>query len=238
MKNLWFSILSILISFSSCAKSPTVTNVFSPEYRWMDRTLYFAYSNASYPERNNEFQKSKVKEAITEIQNKTSLGQGYFNFQEVDESVLTPSLTSTVSVSEFKSFILIWPDADFSDFVVNQLGGNIPDPNAVTVLNAAYKRKFYIIIKSSCFVSSSACNSITSSTGLRALIARQLGLMTGLVAKDCATSPDDVMCASLPKDTQWNPTNKEMWIAGFNNVLEAILNNPSFYKEYQPPVSQ
>lgn len=225
----------MILGVIGCAKPEPAIVTVAPEHRWMDRDIYFAYSNANFENRNNEFQKAKVKDALSEIETRTNLGQGYFNYHEVDESILTPSLTSTVSTEEFKSFILIWPDADFSEFVINKLGGVIPDPNALTVLNAAYKRKFYIIIKASCFSSGVACNGITGSRGLRALIARQFGLMTGLTIKDCTIYPQDVMCSSSPKDTQWDPVNKEIWVASFNNILEAILNNPDFYKMFNGP---
>ena len=232
-------VISALTLFFASACGNTVTNTtIAPAYRWMDRTLYFAYSNAAIPERNNEFQKSKIQDALNDIALNSNLGANYFNYQELDESVLTPSLTQSVSADEFKSFILIWPDADFSDFVVNQLGGMVPDPNAITVLNAAYKKKFYMIFKASCFESSSACNFITEATGLRALVARQIGLMTGLSIKNCTSFPNDTMCASAPNDIQWSPTNKQQWLSSLNNVLEAILNNPDFYNEYIIPATQ
>jgi hypothetical protein len=44
----------------------------------------------------------------------------------------------------------------------------------------------------------------------------------------------DVMCSTSADDSQWSPTNRDAWIASFNNILEAILNNPDFYDEYQP----
>jgi hypothetical protein len=331
-------IITLLVLFTlsivGCGKPTTTTVTTSPDYRWMDRNIYFAYSQggAANANRNNEFQKQKVKDALIDIANRSNLGSNYFNFINTDEARLTPILTATTSSSEFKSFILILPDADFSDYVVNQLGGTVPDPNAVTVLNSAYKRQFFMIIKASCFSSDVACNGITSASGLRALVARQIGLMTGMpLKKDSATcaslSPQlktqtlcpctyqttttntvatlngsvnagsnivtlssapaadysgdyivgtgipasttisstsasslnlaqqstltavnvnfsvqtysfansfDVMCSNTPDDSQWSPSNRDAWVSSFNNILEAILNNPNFYTEYQP----
>ncbi len=201
--------------------------------RWMDRTIYFAFSSANTPNRNNEFQKAKVKEAFEEIQEITSLGRDYFNFKEVDEGLLSPIIEPGLNASQYRSFILIWPDNEFNNFVVNTLGGNTPDPNAVTIINSAYKRKFYMIIRASCFVSEAACNGITT-PGLRALIARQLGMLTGIRPSDCATEPDNVMCATLPSDDQWDEVNKARWSSTENNNLEVILNNPNFYDEFVP----
>lgn len=201
--------------------------------RWMDRKIYLAFSNAQQPDRNNEFQKSKVKEALLEIEDLTTLGQGYFQFQEVDESLLQPIIEPGLSPNQYRSFILVWPDAVFNDYVVNNLGGNVPDPNALSVINSAYKRKFYMIIRSSCFVSAAACNGITDA-GLRALIARQVGFLLGLRPMDCAEEPNSVMCASLPVDAQWSELEKLRWASALNNNLEIILNNPNFYDEFVP----
>src|SRR5690606_24333090 len=58
--------------------------------RWMDRKIYFAFSSGSTPSRNNEFDKATVKEVLEEISESTMLGQGYFQFTEVDEGLLNP----------------------------------------------------------------------------------------------------------------------------------------------------
>lgn len=230
-KSLLFTFLIIL---SGCAQQivvpPTVVNIL-PDYRWMDRELYFALPDGSSPDRNNVFQKNRVKTALNEIQLGTSLGEGYFTYQEVDEALLQPSLEATVSSTQFKSFILIWPDNVFNDFVTS-IGGVIPDPNTITVINSAYKRKFFIIIKSSCFVTSSACGNI-SQNGLSALIARQFGYLVGMKSKDCAFYQNNVMCRD-PSNTQWSSAQKGLWFSALNNVLESILNNVNYYSENVP----
>lgn len=204
--------------------------------RWMDRTIYFAYSSASDSNRNNEFQKAKVQEALNEIQEITMLGPGYFEYKEVDESLLNPLIEDNLAEAEYKSFILIWPDSVFNSFITSELGGNTPDPNGLAVINAAFKRKFYMILRASCFVSSADCNGITT-TGLRALVARQLGFVTGLQPKSetyCNTYPQNVMCTDFPEDAQWDEVNKLRYASALNNILETILNNPNFYEEYVP----
>lgn len=201
--------------------------------RWMDRTIYLAFSSSANPQRNNEFQKAKVRDALQEIEEGTLLGSGYFNFKEVDESLLQPVIEPGLSPTQYRSFILIWPDDVFNDYVVNTLGGNIPDPNAVTVINSAYKRKFFMILRASCFESQPACNSITTN-GLNALIARQIGLLSGVSPVSCATDEGNVMCTTFPSDEQWSETNRQRWFSTENNILEVILNNPNFYDEYVP----
>lgn len=202
--------------------------------RWMDRNIYFAYSSGSSPNRNNEFQKAKVQETFKEIEKLSTLGSGYFIFNEVDEAVLQPIYDSSQSESEYKSFVLIWPDADFNDFVVNTLGGAVPDQNGVAIVNSAYKRKFYIILKASCFTSATSCNSITTA-GLSALIARQVGLLVGMpVLADCSSDASNTMCSQYPNNDQWNDFNKLRWSNSFNNALETISNNPNFYDENFP----
>lgn len=235
MAKLKLLLLTLMVSLVSCQKEdPEVVYVpYAPLYRWMDREIYFAFSTGN-PNRNNEFQKTRVQDALREIENLSNLGENYFSFKEVDEAVLQPIIQPGQAETEYKSFILIWPDTDFNNFVVNTLGGEVPDNNAVAVINSAYKKKFYMIIKSSCFSSSAACNSITQN-GLRALIARQMGLLVGMpILQDCSSDPGNAMCASLPNDDQWNDLNKVRWSNSFNNSLEAILNNPNFYNEFIP----
>lgn len=215
--------------------------------RWMDRTIYLAYAAPGTNNRNSELQKQKVKEALCEIQNGTMLGGGpisecianpnvqgnYFNFVTVDESLLQPIIEPGLSPNQYRSFILIWPDNIFNDYVVNVLGGNTPDPNAITIINSAYKRKFFMIFRASCFESSAQCNNITT-PGLYALIARQFGLLSGIAPVNCDIDETNVMCASYPTDAQWDEANKQRWMATENNILEVILNNPNFYDEYVP----
>lgn len=233
MKQLYFLLLLAVLGIS-CAKTQDTAAPEDPQLRWMDRKVYFAQSNGLFPDRNNEFQKAKVRDALADISSKSSLGSNYFQFEEVDEGLLSPILEQVTSENEYKSFILILPDEDFNDFVFNQLGGEVPDPNAVTVVNAAYKRKFFILFKASCFSSSATCGSITGSLGVRALVARQLGLLVGLSTKNCDVTPNDVMCSSRPKDVQWTPVYRDSWLANFNNQLEAIRLSPGFYDETVP----
>lgn len=202
--------------------------------RWMDRKVYLAFSNAANPNRNNEFQKQKIRESLQELESLSSLGPGYFQFEEIDESFLSPIIEPGLSPNEYKSFIVVWPDAEFNNFVVNQMGGSVPDFNAITVINSAYKRKFYIIVRASCFESQAACNAITT-PGLRALLSRQIGFLVGLAPVSCATDPNNTLCSTLPVDTQWSDTEKMKFSASLNNNLEVILNNNNFYDEYIPP---
>lgn len=233
-------LLPIMILFSTSCTQNTETVVYRdpvPVYRWMDRQIYLAYSSGTSPSKNNEFQKAQVQEAFNDIAKNSTLGENYFSFTEVDEAVLQPIVEVGKSANEYKSFVLIWPDADFNNFIVNSLGGSVPDQNAVVIINASFKRKFYMIIRSSCFVSSVTCNSITTQ-GLKALIARQMGFLVGMPPKttaECNSDPENVMCA-LPNDEQWNDFNKLRWTNSFNNNLESILNNPNYYDEN--PVTQ
>lgn len=229
-----FLFIFLLLAISGCGEN-TETVVYKdpvPVYRWMDRTIYFAFSTGGSPQKNNEFQKAKVQETLDEIASNSMLGSGYFSYTQVDEAILQPIIEQGQSANEYKSFILIWPDVDFNNFIVNTLGGSVPDQNGVVVINSSFKRKFYMIIKSSCFTSSAACNSI-SSQGLKALIARQLGFLVGIPPKttsECNSDPENVMCP-LANNEQWNDANKIRFLNTFNNSLEAILNNPNYYDE-------
>ena len=221
-----------LLGCNDKASETVVYKDYIPTYRWMDRQIYLAYSLGGSPNRNNEFQKAKVQEALTEIASNSMLGADYFSFTQIDEASLNPMTEADQQAAAYKSFILIWPDADFNNFVVNSLGGTVPDQNAVAIINASYKKKFYMIIKASCFTSSAQCNGI-STLGVKGLIARQLGFLVGMppqTSAQCTADPGNVMCP-LPNNEQWNDSNKIRFFNSFNNSLETINNNPNYYDE-------
>lgn len=218
----------VAIFLSACANKEEATTATASSARWMDQNVYFAYPDATDINRNNAFQKQKVQDALDYLSTNTLLGEGYFSYHEVDESELTPILTAQTA-TDFKSFVLIWPDATFNSYLATTLGGVTADPNAITVINDANKRQFFLIFKASCFSNNATCQSI-GTNGLSAMISRQMGLLSGLSTKDCLTYPSDVMCASIPSDSQWASSYQLKFFSAFNNVLTKILSIPSYYK--------
>ena len=202
--------------------------------RYMDRDIYFANSVNG---EKLQIHVDKIKEALRDIELSTALGEGYFNFKQTDPQLLNPNLEVELSENEIKSFILIWDDVKFNEFILENEIGSIPDPNSLAVINAANKRKFYIIVRESCLGKSSSCSDelgegITTS-GFRALVARQLGLLVGMRTKSCSVGEKfDTMCSELPNDDQWEGVSKDRWVSSFNNALETIDNNPNFYDEF------
>lgn len=215
----------MILVLSGCAKDSSTSTTTSTSYRWVARTIYLAYPDSTDSSRNNYFQKESIKDAVQEITKNSMYGENYFTFTETDEADLTP--IAQQASTDLKSFILIWPDSVYNVYVSSTFGSVVPDTNAVTVINAANKRYFYMIFKASCFQTSASCNYI-SSVGLKALIARQLGFLNGLSSADCATSPGDVMCTT-PSDTQWSTQNSFKFYNALNNMLETILNTVGFY---------
>jgi hypothetical protein len=223
-------LIAASLVLSSCKKNEADTAT-EPSYRYMDRVIYFAVPNTgSSNDKNNVFQKETVKDSLKEIELMTGLGEGYFSFEEASQDALPISLNDSYldDASTQVSFIQILPDTEFTA-LVNEINGDLPDPNAITVMNSSNKRKFFIVIKAGCFSSASSCGSV-GVLGIRAIIARQLSLMTGMSTKDCALYPNEVMCSN-PSDTQWGPNSKELWKSSFNNALEVIDNTPSFYDQ-------
>lgn len=218
-------LIFLIVAVSACSPEPEGNSSSS---RWFERTLYFALSGSD-PERNNFFHKERVREGIREIEQLTSLGLDYFSFKEVDESIIDPTSNDFES-KDFKNFILIWPEAIFNSYVLNELGGGNPDSNAVAIINSANKRQFFIIFKSTCFSSSSSCNNI-GVNGVKAMIARQLGFLIGMTSANCAINPTSVMCASNSaiSDAQWGVNPKVIYSNNYNNILEQILNTEGFY---------
>lgn len=223
-----FVILTLIFTLTSGCKSTTSSSA-DPNERWMDRNIYFAYSDITDVSRNNTFQKERIKDSINYLAQQTMLGEGYFKFSETDESALNIYVEQAAADDTTqKSFILIWPDATFNSFVQSQLSGSIADPNVITVMNNANKRKFFMIFKASCFETNSLCSNI-GVNGLNAMIMRQFGLISGLSIKDCLTYPNEIMCASIPSDSQYTDNSQLRFFAALNNVLITILSTPGFY---------
>lgn len=202
--------------------------------RFFSRKIYFAFSDNDTDKKNDTFQKDFVRAALNQISSETSLGEDYFSYEEIPEAELTPTLEPTDLVSLPKSFILIWPDDEFNDFAVNTIG-DPPDNNGIIIVNSAFKKNFFMILKASCFEAQEDCNFVSSGLGLRALIARQLGMMVGIrPLENCIETPLEVntMCSAFPNDSQWSDINRRSWSRNFNNNLELILNLPNFYNEF------
>lgn len=212
---------------SSCLKKP-----------WMDKFVYFEAQSGNPSDYNylynGFFQKESIKDALDEIGCDTLLGCNYFLYGEKPANSIKMSIDKQNNSAESQSSILIWGDPKFNDFVLNDIGSEVPDENALSLINAAKKSNFQMLFRGSCFYQDPNCsgnNNGISTNGIKALVARQLGLISGLSLKDCNDYPNDVMC-SFPDDNQWNEENKFIWINKFNNILETIGNNPYFYDQY------
>lgn len=249
IQNIYTKFLMIILSvllLNGCSQSsddddpedPNVASVSDPLtcLRWIDRDLYFAKQDPFVSNRNNEFHKTQVQEILQTIEKNTQLGENYFRIKTVSPEILDPLRTNNLPQDEIRSFILIWEDAKFEDFIINNLGGfgNVPDRNAITIVNPRYQRKFYMIIRSSCFEASERCsapdNDSIAYEGVSALIARQLGFLFRLPNKDCGTDRDDVMCPQ-PDDSQWDEANREEFYSTLTNQMTVIRNNPNYYAD-------
>ena len=237
-------ILTLFLSVSSCSqnseedekeekKVATVTDPLTC-LRWVDRDLYFATQDPFVSNRNNEFHKEQTQQILKTIEKNTQLGEGYFRIKTTSPEILDPLRTNNLPADEIKSFVLIWEDSKFEDFITSNLGGfgNVPDKNAITVVNPSYQRKFYIILRASCFEASSRCSAADNDSiayeGLSALVARQLGFLFRLPNKNCSNDRFDVMCPQ-PDDNQWEESNKEEFYTSLTNQMTVINNNPNYY---------
>lgn len=217
------------IVYTACSVEDQLKNKCT---RFMDRKIYLSYSTGIIADKNNEFQKLAVKEALQEIADTSNLGPDYFSFQEVDPTFIEPTIEIAYG-TEFRSFIQILPDSEFNVLANNF--GFIPDQNAITVINGANKRQFYIVFRASCFNPNQiSCTNdsgaVMGNQGIKALVARQLGLLTGM-SLNCV-SMDRTMCGDFPRNGQWSTIERSFWTGSFNNALETISNNPKFYEEF------
>lgn len=234
--------------------------------RWIDRDLYFANQDPFNASINNQFHKETIKSVLKDIQVNTNLGEDYFRMKEVNPDLLDPIRNKSLPVEEYRSFILIWNDDRFEQFVVrnlcdpaiaaiNQLNCfiNLPDRNAVAVINTNAPRKYYIIFRSSCFEASARCidqktQLPLSTAGVNALVARQFGLLLGLQPKaECIngnpselpnSAINNVMC-KLANGDQWNENvgtesapeyvRRDEYYNSVNGQLATILANPNYF---------
>jgi hypothetical protein len=201
--------------------------------RWIDRDLYFATSDPTNPNRNNTFDKKTIQDIIRKIELESRLGENYFRFKTKNSELLQPIRPSNLNQQDYDSFILIWEDSKFEDFVNTNFGGlnNIPDRNAISIVNSKFKRKFYMIFRASCFDGEGgfSCGQL-GIDGLNALVARQLGLVLQMPPVDCISSPNDVLCPES-KDEQWNSQNRSSYYQALTSHLITIENNSNFYND-------
>jgi hypothetical protein len=196
--------------------------------RWMDRKIYFATPGGD-PTENTELQKNRLREYIEEFEVLSGLGENYFSFDNFDQSLLNPLIfDENREEKDVKSFILFWNDARFDQFALERFNNNLPDPNAITVTNQEFNRKFYIILRASCFGAVGKCR--LNGNGARALIARQLGFLVDLSEAPCESIPRNIMCtANVAETEQWEDANIQNFLSVFNNRLDVIKLNPNYY---------
>lgn len=256
----------------SCSKKAAVESVVAPTQktfseiklnclRWFDRDIYFASSDPIILNRNNQFHKDTIKTALKKLEYNSNLGEDYFRINagcplskpnapgcikpDVNAEILDPLAPRGLKKDEYKSFILIWEDAKFDSFVTTIPGGfsSLPDKNAITIINTDYQRKFYMILRASCFESSARCagsdNAGIGINGVTALIMRQFGFLSRISPINCRSSDSNrinVMCSD-PSDLQWTTDVQSQFYAAFSNQLAVVSNNINFYQDAESAAS-
>lgn len=182
--------------------------------RWVERDLYFGISDANVITRNNDFHKQRVKDTLRFVEKFSNFGQNYFRIREKNAEILNPEKPQGLKKNEYESFVQIWEDTKFEDYYTKVSPGWRTNPNtdknAIAVVNLSYRRKFYIILRASCFEASTRCTNSDgepiSDLGVSALVARQLGRLLNLPFPDTCTPKSDgsisIMCP-VPNDKQW-----------------------------------
>lgn len=228
------------VIYSACSLDQEQSGICS---RFMDRNIYFVNgpSGVGLSVKNSPLDIVKIQSSLREFACLTELGCNYFIFNADTEANLTPITEYTTGVN-FKSFIQVWPDAEFSE-LYNKVIPNPSEPNAIVFLNPNNRKQFYMILKGSCFSESGNVNCtnneeaiFTSDLGLSALLARNLGRLVGIpldYSSQCSSSPasTNVMCGSYPNNSQWSTSAKNSMTSLFNNALETIALNLEYYRE-------
>jgi hypothetical protein len=249
LKLLFILMLSLTFSCSKTEEKKTEprkiinTNDLIVEcLRWIERDIYFAQPDPFNTSRNNDFHKSIVKDALKNLEKNTLIGEDYFRIREVNQDLLDPIIPVNTPKNQIKSFILIWPDSQFDAFVEQYRPGgatlvNLPDKNAITVTNVKYQRKFYIILRASCFEGGTRCkgsdNNGIGLNGLSALISRQIAFLLRMSPVNCSSSTSarrNILCTN-PSDLQWGTTEQEQLYTAMDGQLTTIENNINFFDD-------
>lgn len=226
------------VRYSACTDESLMSGLC---IRYMDREIYYARNLFETPEDNNEFDVVKAIDSFREVAKETGLGENYFSFKVTEptelELILEEKLYAGESGKKFKSFFLILEDTKFNE-LYSEIGSS--DPNVIIKVNMANKKQFFMIFRSSCFITNdprctnSLASSFTPNLGLNALIGRSLARLIGVKTKDCIDYPIHTMCAITPNDDQWSLVERTRFYDLFNNQLETIRNNKNYYDVYFP----
>lgn len=214
----------ILLSFlptgcSSGGGSSSETPVDNGEiWRYFDRQLFFPAGVSVDPEVSAS--QEQVRQALLELELATDLGRDFFIFQYDDDSLLQPVASETVQKGrEWKSFVQIWKDDLFNQFVAESVG-TAPDSDIVVAQNEKNKREYYIILRLSCFVAGEACGYPTQ-VQARAIVWRAFGYLIGLRFGVDATS--EIMRAGVSSKMADSEEIRK-YNAEFNSMLERMRN--------------
>lgn len=204
--------------------------------RWFDRDIYFAFQDNFDNKNNNEFDKLEFRRVLDNIQENTKLGKGHFRYSTVTETILPIEFNSNLPEHEQKTAVLFYGDQKFDEIALEKFGGvqNLEDPNAMILLNPYFKRKFIMILRSSCFGSSGVCvgeEAGQSTPKVTAFVNRQFGRLFGITTRNCTSFPNDIMCIEL-RESQGDSDQLFNHYGRLNERLETILLNENFFNDF------
>lgn len=237
-------ILILFLILSCSKKEEDSTETITPKeegfylscVRWFDRDLYFAFQDTFDNTTNNEFDKLEFRKVLDKIQLNTNLGEGYWRYETVTPEILSTDFNSKLPEHEQKSAILFYNDTDFDKLALNKFGGyeNLDDPNSIILINPYFKRKFIMVLRSSCFGSSGNCvgeESGQTTPKVEAFVNRQIGKLFGITNRDCTTYPNDIMCVEL-REEQGSDDELFNHYGRLNERLNSISLNDNYFDDY------
>ena len=203
----------------AASTATTPTSPAGPSYRYFDRELYFPTGSSVSPE--VAAAQALIQASLTDLQNKSSLGQDYFIYDFADDSLLQPVVGPTsYQGRNWRSFFQVWEDQTFNDFAAANVGA-AKDQDLIVALNKNNSQQYFIIARLSCFVAGAACNFATQGQA-KAMIWRAFGYLVGMRNGDQANSA--IMQAG-ESPAQEADAEAQKYLAAFNGTLERMKNN-------------
>jgi hypothetical protein len=227
--NLWRGLLLIACltlagALASCGKTDSSdpsdeTPEDTVHWRYFDREIYLPTGISVKPEMAAAHE--IVRKALSSLEESTDLGKDFFIFKADEDSILQPVTTPTAYQGRnWRSFIQVWDEAAFNEFVSEKVGVAI-DQDTVVAQNEKNTRQYFIVLRLACFVASDACSFATQAQAI-SLVWRSYGYLIGLRFGDSAASA--VMRAGMSPE-QESEAERGKFFAEFDNMLEKIKNN-------------
>lgn len=210
--------LFILLLFTWACGSSSSTDPTPPpadvDWNYFDRQVYLPSGISVTPE--SSAAQEQVKLALRELEIETDLGTDFFIIANQEDSLLQPvAAAQTLTGREWLSFIQIWSDDVFNDYVASEIGV-LPDPDMIVAENELNQEEYFMIFRESCFLAGETCQ-FASQQQAKSMVWRGFGYLMKLRSGDESTS---AVMTSGHTAAHVDVEQRRRFFAEFNQALE------------------